>query len=74
MTKQAKTTLTLTLDDDLIPIDFQVDSNLPEPDRRRIILDAYVGLADKSGLGFGDMVGELMNEAKAMQNGRRKRE
>lgn len=71
MSKEAKTTITMELDDALMPIDFTVESNLPEPDRRKILLDAYVGLADKSGLGFGDMAGELMVEAKSMMNGRR---
>jgi len=72
MTKVAKTTLTLTVDDDHNILDFELESNMIEPDRRLILLDAYVDLADKHGLGFADMGGELMIEAKKMQNGRRK--
>lgn len=74
MTKIAKTTLTLKVDDNYNILDFELESNMIEPDRRLILLDAYVDLADKHGLGFADMGGELMIEAKKMQNGRRKHE
>lgn len=74
MSKVAKTTLTLTIDDNYNILDFELESNMIEPDRRLILLDAYIDLADKHGLGFADMGGELMIEAKKMQNGRRKHE
>lgn len=74
MNKIAKTVLTLAVDEQHNILSFNLESNMVEPDRRLILLDAYVDLASKNGLGFGDMAGELMIEAKKMQNGRRKNE
>jgi len=72
--KKAIANLTISLDDNLQITGIQLESNLVEPDKRLILLDAYIDLADKHGLGIGDMGGELMVEARKMQNGRRKHE
>ncbi|WP_061777173.1 hypothetical protein [Levilactobacillus senmaizukei] len=72
--KKAVVNLTLELDETNMITNFELESNLVEPDRRRVLLDAYIDLADKHGLGFADMGGELMVEAKNMQNGRHKDE
>lgn len=70
MSKTAETKLTFRLSDTLKVEGITLESNLMEPDRRLTLLNAYIQLAAKHGLGYADMGGELMAEARKIEHGK----